>query len=148
MTKPDYMLSTYIRCTPQALFSALRSAEAVPNYDFLGQTAQRRGDTMVFISADGTETLHARELEVEPHSRLVTSFEPKWDPEGHTSRVVYLIAQEGDFCRLTVEHHGLKHDPSGGTADGWERTLAGLKTWLETGEKANFGGAYLWAEQA
>jgi DNA-binding transcriptional ArsR family regulator/uncharacterized protein YndB with AHSA1/START domain len=147
-TKPDYVLSTYIRCTPEALFEALRSAEAVPNYDFLGQVAERRGDTLVYSTPDGTETLHARELEVVPTTRLVTSFEPKWEPGAKTSTVVYTIEAEGDFCRLTVEHHGLANDPSGGTADGWERTVAGLKTWLETGQPANFGGDHLWEENA
>ncbi len=144
--KPDYMLTTYIRCAPEALWEALRSHEAVANYDFLEQTAERRGDTLVYMAPDGTETLHARELEAEPMTRLVTSFEPKWDPDTKASTVVYVIEQQGDYCKLTVSHHGLQHDPSGGTADGWERTIAGLKTWLETGTPANFGGDHLWEE--
>ena len=100
------------------------------HYDFLGQTAERDGDTLIYSTPDGTVTLHCTELEAEPMTRLVTSFEPKWEDGGQgTSRVVYLIEQQGDYCRLTVEHHDLQHDPEGGTADGWERTLAGLKTW-------------------
>src|SRR6056297_2893082 len=80
------------------------------------------------------------------HDRLVTTFEPKWDDVTTPSRVVYLIDQQGDYCRLTVEHHGLNNDPQGGTADGWERSIAGLKTWLETGVPTCFGGDHLWAE--
>jgi DNA-binding transcriptional ArsR family regulator/uncharacterized protein YndB with AHSA1/START domain len=143
--KPDYVLSTYIRCTPEALWEALRSPEAQMRYDFLGQTVTRDGDLTVYCTPEGMETMHARELEADPFTRLVTTFEPKWD-DTPPSKVVYLIEQQGDYCRLTVEHHGLAHDPSGGTADGWERTLAGLKTWLETGETAQFGGDHLWAE--
>ncbi|KPP84973.1 MAG: transcriptional regulator, ArsR family [Rhodobacteraceae bacterium HLUCCA08] len=144
--KPDFVMTTYIRCTPEALWHALRDPTAVQHYDFLGQTAERDGDTLIYSTPDGTVTLHCTELEAEPMTRLVTSFEPKWEDGVKTSRVVYLIEQQGDYCRLTVEHHDLQHDPEGGTADGWERTLAGLKTWLETGQPFAFGGDHLWAE--
>ena len=144
--RPAYVLSTYIRCTPEALWDALRDPQAQMRYDFLGQTVTRDGDLSVFATPDGMETLHSREVEAEPHTRPVTTFEPQWD-DPPPSRVIYLIEAQGDYCKLTVEHHGLSHDPSGGTADGWERTLAGLKTYLETGAPAQFGGAHLWAEQ-
>lgn len=146
MTKPDFMMETYIRCSQDALWDALTSAEAVANYDFLGQTARREGDTLIYATPDGFETLHTREITLDPKSKIVTTFEPKWEPDAQTSEVTYLIAVEGDYCKLTVEHRGLKHDPDGGTADGWVRTLSGLKTWLETGQPMNFGGDHLWDE--
>lgn len=145
-SKPDLRMQTFIRCSQDALWDALTDADAVRHYDFLGQTAERRGATLVYLAPDGTETLHAREVESQPKTRLVTTFEPKWEPHARTSHVIYLIEPEGDFCKLTVEHHGLAHDPDGGTSDGWARTLAGLKTWLESGEPANFGGDHLWEE--
>ncbi|MBF9047641.1 hypothetical protein LSUCC0031_11000 [Rhodobacterales bacterium LSUCC0031] len=146
MSKPDYVLSTYIKCTPEALWTALRDPAQMVNYDFLGQTATLEGDVTVLRTADGTVTLHTRELEVVPMTRLVTSFEPKWDDVTSPSRVVYLIEAQGDYCRLTVEHYDLNNDPAGGTADGWERSIAGLKSWLETGEPTCFGGDHLWDE--
>ncbi|SHI59563.1 ArsR/SmtB family transcription factor [Wenxinia saemankumensis] len=147
MTRPDFVMSTYIRCSQDALWEALVDAEAYSRWDFLGQTAQRDGDTVTYRTPDGTETLQARDLEVVPKTRLVTSFEPKWDDVTTPSRVVYLIEPEGDFCKLTVEHWDLNNDPEGGTADGWTRSLAGLKTYLESGQAANFGGSYLWEQQ-
>lgn len=96
-TKPDFMMQTYIRCTQFALWEALRSAEAVVHYDFLAQSAWRSGDTLIFRTPDGTETLHAREVEVHPMTRLVTSFEPKWETGARTSTVVYPIEPEGDY---------------------------------------------------
>ena len=146
--RPDYVISTYIRCTRDALWEALTDADAFAKWDFLGQTAARDGDLVEYRTPDGTATLHARDVEAEPKRRLVTTFEPKWDDETPPSRVTYEIEEEGDFCKLTVTHSGLTHDAEGGTADGWVRSLAGLKTWLETGAAANFGGAYLWAEGA
>lgn len=147
--KPDFMMQTYIRCTREDLWRALTDADCYAHWDFLGQTATRDandGDLVRYALPDGSELLHTRDLEVTPMSRLVTTFEPKWDDVTTPSRVVYLIEEEGDFCILTVEHHGLNNDPEGGTADGWTRSLAGLKTYLETGKPANFGGTYLWEE--
>ncbi len=146
MTKPDFMMETYIRCTQDALWDALTSAEAVANYDFLGQSARREGDTLIYSTPDGFETLHSREITLDPKTRIVTTFEPKWEPDAKTSEVTYLIAVEEEYCKLTVEHRGLAHDPSSGTADGWVRTLSGLKTWLETGQPMHFGGDHLWDE--
>ncbi|WJY20146.1 SRPBCC domain-containing protein [Fontisubflavum oceani] len=144
--KPDFMMQTYIRCTRAALWHALNDADSYTHWDFLGQTATREGDLVRYGLPDGPEMLHARDLEVTPMSRLETTFEPKWDDVTTPSRVVYRIDEEGDFCVLTVEHFGLNNDPDGGTADGWARSLAGLKTYLETGQPANFGGMYLWEE--
>lgn len=146
--KPDFVMSTYIRCTQDALWAALVDAEANEKWDFLGQTAERRGELVVYRTPDGTETLHTRDVEVHPKTRLVTTFEPKWEPDAKTSRVTYEIEPEGDYCKLTVTHSGLQHHHSEGTADGWARSLAGLKTWLETGQAANFGGDHLWEEEA
>ena len=147
MSKPDFMMRTYIRCTRAALWHALTDADTYTHWDFLGQVATRDGALVRYALPDGPEMLHARDLEVEPMSRLVTTFEPKWDDVTTPSRVVYLIEEEGDFCVLTVEHYDLNNDPDGGTADGWSRSLAGLKTYLETGQPMHFGGAYLWEEQ-
>ena len=146
--KPDFVMSTYIRCTQDALWHALTDASTYARWDFLGQTAERTGDLVVYRTPDGMVTLHAREVEAEPKTRLVTTFEPKWEPDAKTSRVTYEIEVEDGFCKLTVSHSELQHDHREGTADGWQRSLAGLKTWLETGQPANFGGAHLWEEQA
>ena len=145
--RPAFVLSTYIRCTQDALWDALTDADSNAKWDFLEQTAERRGDLVIYRTPDGTETLHARDVEVTPKTRLITTFEPKWEPDAKTSRVEYVIEPEGDHCKLTVTHSDLQHDHAEGTADGWQRSLAGLKTWLETGGPANFGGDHLWEEQ-
>jgi len=48
------------------------------------------------------------------------------------------LKAEGANCRLTIEHFDLPTDMSEGVADGWARTLAGLKSWIETGKKTAF----------
>lgn len=146
MTKPTLIMSTYIRCSQSALWDALRNADVQQHFDFLGQTALREGDAMTFHGPDGNQNLLMRDIALIPMTRIETTFEPSWD--AGISRVVYLIEAHGDFCRLTVEHHDLTHPvvQGDGTADGWARTLSGLKTWLETGQPAIFGDNDLWAE--
>lgn len=141
--KPKFMMQTYIRCTQDALWEALTNADVFQHYDFLEQTAKRDGGNVTYFMPDGTMTLTARELEVVPKTKLVTSFEPTWEADMPASRITYEIAVEGDFCCLTVLHENLNNDPADGTGDGWARSLAGLKTYLETGQPAHFGGAYL-----
>ncbi|MCG3267193.1 SRPBCC domain-containing protein [Yoonia sp. I 8.24] len=141
--KPKFMMQTYIRCTQDALWDALTNPDVFQHYDFLQQTAKRDDDKVTYMMPDGSVTLYARDLEVTPKTKLVTTFEPTWEPDAPPSKITYEIAVEGDFCCLTILHEDLNNDPSDGTGDGWVRSLAGLKTWLETGEPAHFGGAYL-----
>lgn len=140
MSKPDFISGIYIRCSQSALWEALRDPAQMMAYDFMGQTIARDGDAIRYATPDGHLTLVCRELEVEPMTRLVTSFEPTWDAK--PSRVVYLIEPLGDHCRLTVEHHDLTWpaEYGSGTADGWSRTLAGLKSYLESGQPVRFDG--------
>lgn len=146
MTKPNYILQTYIRCSQDALWDALRNADAVVHYDFMSQTAKREGDTLIYLAPDGSTTLHATEIEVTPKSKLVTTFEPKWAPDIPTSRITYDIEDHGDYCKLTVTHEGIEPDQLDDVADGWLRSMHGLKTWLETGKPANFGNPEMWEE--
>ena len=141
--KPKFMMQTYIRCTQDALWDALTDTDQFQHYDFLQQTAERDGKVVTYRMPDGEITLRATDLEVTPKTKLVTTFEPTWLPDAPPSRITYEIAVEGEFCCLTVLHEDLVNDPSDGTGDGWVRSIAGLKTYLETGQPAHFGGAYL-----
>jgi len=136
---PDFVMSTFIRCAPDALWDSLMDPEAWSRFHFMPGRISGDGDVLRFARDDGTPMLVCRRLEAEPKSRLVTTFEPKW-ADIPPSRVVYLIAQEGAHCRLTLAHYGLSFPvvPGEGIADGWERTLAGLKTWLESGQGVRF----------
>lgn len=136
--KPDFVLQTYIRCRRAALWAALRDPEAVAHYHFVAAGADRDGAALVYRFADGRPMLVCTETVVdEAAGRLETTFEPKWAEGAPVSRVVYRITEDGPHCCLTIEHYGL---PPGfeGVADGWARTVAGLKTWLETGQAARF----------
>lgn len=137
MTKPDFVLATYIRCSQDALWDALLDPAARTAYDFLGSTVTRDGNVLSFTRG-GARTLTFTETELDPKTRIVTTFQPEWAPAIPSSRVVYLIEPQGETCKLTVEHYGLTAEISDSVADGWWRTVSGLKTWLETGQSIHY----------
>ena len=140
MTKPDFVLQTFIRCTQDALWDALTDPAQMTQWHFLAEKVEREGDAFVYTQPGGGEMMTARPLELDPKSRIVSTFEPKWEGGGAPSRTVFLLRSEGTHCSLTVEHYDLTFPvvPGEGVADGWSRWAAGLKTWLETGDAVRF----------
>ena len=132
---PDVLLQTFIRCSQDALWDALTRADAMAAYHFACSRAEgdpAPGAETRFIRRDGSTMLTMRTLALEPTTRIAMTFEPKFGENTAASRVVYLIAVEGDTCRLTCEHYAI---PPGqdGVREGWARWAASLKSWLETG---------------
>lgn len=143
MTKPDFMMQTYIRCSQDDLWRTLEDENSIVNYHFINVTGIREGDTVHMRFPDGTTMLSNRLISATPKSRMECTFEPHWEGGGAPSRVIYLIEPEGDHCKLTIEHYDLTFPvvPGEGVSDGWARWADGLKTWLETGKPARFGHA-------
>lgn len=141
MQKPDFVMQTYIKTTQARLWDALTDEASVARHHFMASHATRDGDRVTMFLADGTPLLSNAVVKTDPESRMECTFEPHWEGGGAPSRVVYLIAPEGDHVKLTVEHYGLTFPvvPGKGVSDGWARWAAGLKTWLETGQDAHFG---------
>lgn len=143
MTKPDFMMSTFIKCTQDALWDALTDPETGQNYHFMADRIARDGNTLTYYVGGENVMLICTETQTIPKTRIESTFEPKWngpDVPMAASRFVYLIDPQGPLCKLTLEHYDI---PAGqeGVADGWQRMLSGLKTYLETGEPAHFGSA-------
>lgn len=138
--KPDFVMQTFIRCTQDALWEALTDAEAHKNFIYVSDDTRRDGNAAVYYSADGNVMLICTETKLTPKTRIDSTFEPRWagpDVPLETSEFAYIIDPQGDHCMLTLEHYKI---PAGqdGIADGWARTLSGLKTWLETGTVVKF----------
>lgn len=138
--KPDFVMQTFIRCSQDALWDALTEPEALTQYHFMADRVERDGNKLVYIMADGSPMLTCVETKLDPKTRIESTFEPSWagpDVPLDKSRFVYLIAVEGPHCSLTIEHYDIPEGQEG-VADGWARELAGLKTWLETGNAVAF----------
>ncbi len=134
--KPDFIHQTFIRCTQDALWDALTTAEQVAAYHFMCDAAEGDavvGQPMNMIRKDGSTMLTQVTTALEPKSRIEMTFEPNWEGGAETSRVVFLIDAEGDHCKLTCEHYEIPEGQDG-VREGWARQMASLKSWLETGK--------------
>ncbi len=137
MGKPDFMMQTFIRCTQDALWSALTEADQMAAYHFacnvVEGNAQVNAET-AFIRPDGSAMLTQTTTAMDPKSRIAMTFEPKFmGPDAPASHMVYMIEEQGDACKLTIEHYDMAPGQEG-FAEGWARLAASLKSYLETGE--------------
>ncbi|MEO0496782.1 MAG: metalloregulator ArsR/SmtB family transcription factor [Pseudomonadota bacterium] len=141
--KPDFVLATYINASPQAVWDALTQAEHVNRYQFLGGSMPPEADQpgrLDQLYPDGSPMLGMEILFQEPTRVLECSFEPRWPgPSGElpASRCRYEIEEVDGASKLTVLHFGLTPGLEG-VADGWAKTLASLKSYLETGQGMRF----------
>jgi uncharacterized protein YndB with AHSA1/START domain/DNA-binding MarR family transcriptional regulator len=132
--KPDFILETYIRTTPAALWDAITTPEGTRQYYYGGQVQAdlRVGGRFYYLDPSGEMNLDGEIIDIEPGRRLVTTFRPVWAPDGETTRVMYEIEPMGQVCKLTLTHYDYEKARAG-VESGWPRILAGLKTFLETG---------------
>lgn len=140
--KPDFIHQTVIRCSQDALWDALTRADQMAQYHFMCSAAQgdhdANGTAMRMIRQDGSVMLTQTALALTPRTRIEVEFAPNWEGGAATSRVVFLIAAEGEHCQLTCEHYEIPEGQDG-VKEGWARQLASLKSWLETGQPIKAG---------
>jgi uncharacterized protein YndB with AHSA1/START domain len=137
-TKPDFVLETYIRTTPKALWDAIVNPDKTQLYYYEGrlESTLKKGGPFRYTRPGGELMLDGKVLDVVPERRLETTFIPGWVPGAEASRVVYEFEPMGDLVKLTLSHYdiGKAHH---GAVSGWQAIIAGLKTYLETGKPLN-----------
>jgi DNA-binding transcriptional ArsR family regulator/uncharacterized protein YndB with AHSA1/START domain len=140
-TKPDFVLETFIRTTPEHLWEALTSAELSKRY-YIAHAAihgpMQAGTPYRYVTPDGNPLLTGTIIAADPQKRLEMTFEPAWMGSGaKPSRVTYEIEALEGLVKLTILHFEL---PAGqdGIRSGWARIVASLKSLLETGDALAF----------
>jgi len=141
MTKPDFVMETFIACTHDALWDALTRAELIGRYHFACESVTgdmtAPGDTTDYTFPHGGHMLSNRVIAIEPKTRIEMEFLPNWGEDKTPSRCVYLVTHGASGMKLTVEHYDLP-TAQAGVKEGWARFASGLKTWLETGRAHRF----------
>lgn len=136
MSKPDFMMQTFIRCTQDALWDALTQADDMARYHFACNTVQGNaavGEETTFILPNSEAMLRQVTTALDPKSKIAMTFDPLFmGPDAPPSHMVYLIEPQGDACKLTIEHYDIAPGQEG-FAEGWARLAASLKSFLETG---------------
>ncbi len=136
MTKPDFVMQTFIRCTQDALWDALTEPDSLAAYHFMCDRVEgeaKVGGELSWVLPDGNKMLSQRPTLIEPKTRIEASFEPHFfGPDAPGSRMAFIIEAQGANCKLTIEHYDIP-DGQEGVAEGWARLAGSLKSWLETG---------------
>lgn len=142
MTRPSFVYVTYIATTPERLWQALTSAEFTEHYLFgrrVESTWEVGAPVRYWKSGEpGVLSDSGQVLVADRPRRLSYTWRVEFDEslrrEGH-SRVTFDIEPLGGEVKLTVVHEEM---PEGsmvfrGISQGWPKSLASLKSLLETG---------------
>jgi uncharacterized protein YndB with AHSA1/START domain/DNA-binding transcriptional ArsR family regulator len=138
--KPDFILETYIRTTPEALWRALTDGEMSKRY-YIASAAfsgkARAGADYVYTTPDGKPLLSGKIIAADPPKRLEMTFLPGWMPNAKPSRNVFEIEPAGEAVKLTILHFDIPAEHAG-VRNGWAKIAASLKSLLETGRPLTF----------
>ena len=140
MPKSTYLYVTYIRTTPEKLWSALTDPDFMKQYWFgtYCESQWKKGSPWTHLVADG-QVLDAGEIvEADPPRRLVIRWQNEFKPE--------LKAEGPSLCTIEIERsstavklsitHTIEREPSQfitAVSGGWPKVISNLKSLLETG---------------
>ncbi len=140
MTRSTFVYVTYIRTTPEKLWSALTDVEYMRQYWFgmRCESLWTAGSSWTMVSGDGTVTDAGEIVEAEPPRRLVIRWQhqnkPELKSEGESLCTMELEAV-GTAVKLSITHT-IEREPSkliAAVSGGWPKILSNLKSLLETG---------------
>ena len=136
-----YVYVTFIRTTPQTLWTALTAEEFTRQYWFgMHQESEWvAGSPWRLVFSDGRIADAGEILESDPPKRLVikwrNEFRPELTTEGY-SRCTMELEPVDDAVKLTITH--VMGQPESklieAVSGGWPRILSNLKSLLETGQ--------------
>lgn len=140
MPKSTFVYVTYIRTTPEKLWTALIDPEFQKQYWFgvHCESEWTAGSPWKMLYADGKVTDAGEIVESHPPRRLVIRWrhldKPELKAEGD-SLCTMELEPTGKAVKLTITH-SIDRDDSKlivGVSGGWPRIMANLKSLLETG---------------
>jgi uncharacterized protein YndB with AHSA1/START domain len=141
MPKSTFVYVTYIRTTPQRLWSALTDDTEFMKQYWFGTHCESQwtaGSAWKMTSRDGTITDAGEIVEADPPRRLVIRWRHENRPE--------LKAEGASLCMIELEPsaeavklsitHAIEREPSKlieAVSGGWPKIISNLKSLLETG---------------
>jgi uncharacterized protein YndB with AHSA1/START domain len=143
MARSTFVYVTYIRTTPEKLWSALTDAQFIEQYWF-GLNCESQwtaGSSWKMVSGDGEIYDTGEIVEADPPRRLVVRWQhqkrPELKAEGD-SLCTMELEPSGTAVKLTLTHT-IERDPSKlieAVSGGWPKVISNLKSLLETGSIA------------
>jgi uncharacterized protein YndB with AHSA1/START domain len=141
VAKSSFVYVTFIRATPERLWSALISADFMKEYWFgmHFKTDWKVGAPWELLFADGRIADTGEVAEVDPPRRLVlkwrNEFKPELKAEGY-ARCLIELEPVSEAVKLTITHTMDRAESKfiQAVSGGWPRILCNLKSLLETGQ--------------
>jgi uncharacterized protein YndB with AHSA1/START domain len=141
MAKSTFVYVTYIRTTPEKLWSALTDAEFMKQYWFgvRCESQWKPGSAWKMVYPDGVISDAGEIVESEPPRRLVIRWKHQNKPELKTegdSLCTMELEPSGKAVKLSITH-SIEREPSKfieAVSGGWPKILSNLKSLLETGK--------------
>jgi uncharacterized protein YndB with AHSA1/START domain len=140
MARSTFVYVTYIRTTPEQLWTALTNADFIQQFWF-GMRCESQwtaGAAWKLVHPDGQVYDAGQIVEAEPPRRLVIRWQHQVKPELKAegdSTCTMEIEPSGTAVKLSITH-SVERDPSlfiAAVAGGWPKVLSNLKSLLETG---------------
>ena len=144
MSKPDFVYVTFIRTTPERLWTALTTPEFIRQYWF-GMHCEsdwKPGSPWKLVFADGRLADAGEIVEADPPQRLVIKWRNEWNAEMRAegySLCTFQIESVPDASPQAVKlsiTHAIERPESKfieAVSGGWPRIISNLKSLLETG---------------
>ena len=140
MARSTFVYVTYIRTTPEQLWSALTDRHYMTQYWFGTHCDSQwtAGSSWQMVAGDGQITDDVEILESEPPRRLVIRWRHRSKPElaaEGESRCTMELEPSGAAVKLSITHT-IERDPSkliAAVSGGWPKIISNLKSLLETG---------------
>ena len=137
----SFVYVTFIRTTPDRLWSALTSSDFMKEY-WLGcylKTEWKVGAQWQLIYPDGRITDTGEIVELEPQKRLVLKWQNEFKPDLKAEGLALCrieLEPVGDAVKLTITHTMDRPESKliQAVSGGWPRILSNLKSLLETGQ--------------
>ena len=140
MARSTFVYVSYIRTTPEKLWSALTDAEFMEQYWFgmRCESQWRAGSPWKLVSGDGQIFDAGEIVEAQPPRRLVIRWQnqkrPELKAEG-ASLCTMELEPSGSAVKLTITH-AIEREASKlieAVSVGWPKVISNLKSLLETG---------------
>ena len=143
MARSTFVYVTYIRTTPEKLWSALTDAEFIQQYwfGFRCESEWTAGSSWKMVAGDGQVYDTGEIVAAEPPRRLVVRWQHQNKPE--------LKAEGESLCTMELEPfgtavklsitHSIEREPSKfieAVSGGWPKVISNLKSLLETNSVA------------
>ena len=139
MARSTFVYVTYIRTTPQKLWSALIDMEFMKQYWFGTHCESQWTAGSAWKHVSGGQVLDAGEIvEADPPRRLVIRWQNQHKPELKAegdSLCTMELEPTGAVVKLTITHT-IEREPSkfiAAVSGGWPKVISNLKSLLETG---------------